>query len=193
MYISNVLSYSVTPQLGDNTFSFTNSDKDGMSGFTVDNPIYEAVSRVNNGDDSFCLSFTGSDNDDPDISYGGNSFYPNWGGIPTPMYKCSGYSCIEDDINGTYTTSNCNNECGTPPPPPPATTTDSLIIPPTAAGAMLAAIGGQLADPGFLAFSIIAASIILGFFLMEKLLNLIPGYESQKPVKMYEEPVDVDD
>lgn len=29
----------------------------------------------------------------------------------TPKYKCSGTSCVRDDANGTYTTSNCNNQC----------------------------------------------------------------------------------
>ncbi len=29
---------------------------------------------------------------------------------PTPKYKCSGSSCVQD-VNGTYTTSNCNNAC----------------------------------------------------------------------------------
>lgn len=28
-----------------------------------------------------------------------------------PKYKCSGSSCIRDDVGGTYTTSNCNNAC----------------------------------------------------------------------------------
>ena len=34
----------------------------------------------------------------------------------TGKYKCSGSSCVQDDINGTYTTSNCDNACpgGTP-------------------------------------------------------------------------------
>jgi hypothetical protein len=33
---------------------------------------------------------------------------------PTPMYRCSGSSCIQDDVNGTFTTSNCNNTCAVP-------------------------------------------------------------------------------
>jgi hypothetical protein len=28
-----------------------------------------------------------------------------------PKYKCSGSSCVRDDVNGTYTTSDCNNQC----------------------------------------------------------------------------------
>jgi uncharacterized repeat protein (TIGR01451 family) len=35
--------------------------------------------------------------------------------INNPRYKCSNYACIQDDGNGTYTTSNCNNSCGTAP------------------------------------------------------------------------------
>ena len=34
---------------------------------------------------------------------------------PTPMYKCSGGSCVEDDENGTYSEDTCNNECAIPP------------------------------------------------------------------------------
>ena len=29
----------------------------------------------------------------------------------SPRYKCSGSSCVRDDLKGEYTTSNCNNEC----------------------------------------------------------------------------------
>ncbi|MCL5008790.1 MAG: hypothetical protein M1400_00415, partial [Patescibacteria group bacterium] len=32
-------------------------------------------------------------------------------GASTPLYRCSGSSCIRDDISGSYTTSNCNNTC----------------------------------------------------------------------------------
>lgn len=35
----------------------------------------------------------------------------------TPKYMCSGTSCIRDDINGTYTSSDCNGMCGGTPPP----------------------------------------------------------------------------
>lgn len=32
-------------------------------------------------------------------------------------YKCSGSSCVQDDANGTYTSSDCNGMCSTTPPP----------------------------------------------------------------------------
>lgn len=32
----------------------------------------------------------------------------------TPKYKCSNNSCVRDDANGTYTSSNCNNQCTAP-------------------------------------------------------------------------------
>ncbi len=34
---------------------------------------------------------------------------------PTPKYRCSGVTCTRDDINGTYTSSDCNNQCTAPP------------------------------------------------------------------------------
>lgn len=39
---------------------------------------------------------------------------------PCPKYKCSGASCVQDDVNGTYTTSNCNDACAPSPPSCPA-------------------------------------------------------------------------
>ncbi|HLM84448.1 MAG TPA: carbohydrate binding domain-containing protein [Candidatus Bathyarchaeia archaeon] len=42
------------------------------------------------------------------------------GGTTTHKYKCSSGSCIQDDVNGTFTTSNCDNTCS-------AATTDNLI------------------------------------------------------------------
>ncbi len=34
---------------------------------------------------------------------------------PCPKYKCSGASCVQDDVNGTYTASNCDNACAVAP------------------------------------------------------------------------------
>lgn len=34
--------------------------------------------------------------------------------VSTPKYKCSNNSCVRDDANGTYTSSNCNNACSEP-------------------------------------------------------------------------------
>ncbi|MBI2196802.1 hypothetical protein HYU45_04315, partial [Candidatus Daviesbacteria bacterium] len=44
------------------------------------------------------------------------------GGNCTPQarYACSGTSCIRDDVNGSYTTSNCNNACSIGPSPSPS-------------------------------------------------------------------------
>ncbi len=36
---------------------------------------------------------------------------------PVSKYKCSGTSCVQDNINGTYTSSNCDNACVAPPTP----------------------------------------------------------------------------
>ncbi|HLM83630.1 MAG TPA: LamG-like jellyroll fold domain-containing protein [Candidatus Bathyarchaeia archaeon] len=34
----------------------------------------------------------------------------------SPKYKCSSGSCVRDDANGTFTSSNCDNACSVPPP-----------------------------------------------------------------------------
>jgi len=61
----------------------------------------------------------------------------------------------------------------TPPPPPPPPTT-YFATPTSTAAAILANISDQFADNGFLAFAILSAAIILGFWGMEKLLDLMP-------------------
>lgn len=33
------------------------------------------------------------------------------GNFCPPKYKCNGSQCVRDDVNGTYTTSNCDNAC----------------------------------------------------------------------------------
>jgi hypothetical protein len=50
----------------------------------------------------------------------------------------------------------------------------SFATPTSTAGNLLAAIGDQLADPGFLGWGVLAAGIILGFWVLEKFLDLIP-------------------
>lgn len=59
---------------------------------------------------------------------------------------------------------------GTPEITPPV----AFTTPTSTAGNLLAAISDQFADPGFLTFAILAASIVLGFWGMEKLLALMP-------------------
>lgn len=103
-------------------------------------------------------------------SYSGAIAYYDTTPPPTPMYLCSGNSCVRDDVNGTYTEPNCNNECAAPP----ATTSYAFATPPVAAGNLLAAVNSQLGDTGTLSFVILAAAIILGFWGMEKLLDLMP-------------------
>jgi len=49
-----------------------------------------------------------------------------------------------------------------------------FLTPTSTAGNLLAAIGDQLADPGFLGWGVLAAGIILGFWALEKFLDLIP-------------------
>ena len=50
-------------------------------------------------------------------------------------YRCSGNSCILDDVLGTFTSPNCENSClrpATPPPPAPTViTNDTRVMPAT--------------------------------------------------------------
>src|SRR3989344_7959097 len=39
------------------------------------------------------------------------------GGGTIKKYACQNNSCVEDDINGTYTEATCNNQCQAVPPP----------------------------------------------------------------------------
>lgn len=56
----------------------------------------------------------------------------------------------------------------------------NVIVPISTGPNLLATIGDQLADPGFLLFSILAASMILGFWFMEKFLDLMPKQKDKK-------------
>ncbi len=60
-----------------------------------------------------CTGPGGSASDSVTVNVGGAA------PTTTPKYKCSGASCVQDDVNGTYTVSNCDNACTPPPPPPP--------------------------------------------------------------------------
>lgn len=59
------------------------------------------------------------------------------------------------------------------PPTPPAPAV-AFITPTSTAGNLLAAVGDQLGDEGFLTFAILSAGLLLGFYLMEKIISLTP-------------------
>jgi len=59
-------------------------------------------------------------------------------------------------------------------PPPPPLPANAVKIASSTAAAILTNVSDQLADEGFLWFAVISAGIVLGFWGMEKLLDLMP-------------------
>ena len=89
---------------------------------------------------------------------------------PAAMYKCSAYSCVEDDENGTYSSSNCDNACGTPPPP--SLTGHLFSVPMSSSSEMLASTGVLGVDLWILIA--LAMGIPLAFYITKNFISFTP-------------------
>ncbi len=81
-----------TPFWENNGFTTSESVPTGECGVTVQIDVFNS-NDYNSGLIDYIVYYTGDCNQ------------------ATPKYKCSSNSCVRDDTNGTYTSSNCNNQC----------------------------------------------------------------------------------
>jgi hypothetical protein len=89
-----------------------------------------------------------------------------WGTSGSPDYSCSGQF-----VNSNSLESDGGNVIFTITTPAP---TNAFPTPTSTAAAILSNISDQFADTGFLAFAILSAGIILGFWAFERFLDIVP-------------------